>query len=94
MQKFNIIEIASIVSKQKYLSVAIKQIDEAYNPYIDEYGIILHIQNSNLKHLMNTDNFVWQITQHFIAKFIVDIRRDYEAVEITHDFKNGLIIIY
>ena len=94
MQKFNIIEIASTVSQQTYLSIAIKQIAEAYNPYINEYGIILHIQNSNLKHLMDTDNFVWQITQHFIAKFIVDIRRDYEAVEITHDFKNGLIIIY
>ena len=94
MQKFNIIEIASIVSKQKYLSIAIKQIDEAYNPYIDEYGIIFHIQNTNLKHLMNTDKFVWEITTHFIAKFIINIRRDYEAVEITTDYKNGLIIIY
>ena len=94
MQKFNIIEIASIVSKQKYLSIAIKQIDEAYNPYIDEYGIIFHIQNTNLKHLMNTDKFVWEITIHFISKFIVDIQRDYEAVEISHNLRNGLIFIY
>ena len=59
MQKFNIIEIASIIGKHDYLSVAISRIDEAYNPYINEYGIILHIKNYNLKHLKNIDNFVY-----------------------------------
>ena len=94
MQKFNIIEIASIIGKHDYLSVAISRIDEAYNPYINEYGIILHIKNYNLKHLKNIDNFVWEITIHFISKFIVDIQRDYEAVEISHNLRNGLIFIY
>ena len=46
MQKFNIIEIAAIVSKHDYLSIAISRIDEAYNPYINEYGIILHFNQS------------------------------------------------
>ena len=36
MQKFNIIEIAAIVSKHDYLSIGISRIDEAYNPYISE----------------------------------------------------------
>ena len=94
MQNFNIIEIASIVSKHYYLSFAIDELDQAYNPYIDEYGIILHLKNSKLKHLKNTDKFVWAITKHFIAKFIVDICRDYEAVEMITDYKNDLIIIY
>ena len=94
MQKFNIIEIAAIVSKHDYLSIAISRIDEAYNPYINEYGIILHIKKYNLKHLRNIDNFVWEITIHFISKFIVDIQRDYEAIQMISNIKNGLIFIY
>ena len=94
MQNFNIIEIAAIVSKHDYLSVAITKLDKAYNPYINEYGIILHIQNENLKHLRNIDNFVWEITIHYISKFIVDIQRDYEAIQMISNIKNGLIFIY
>ena len=56
MQKFNIIEIAAIVSKHDYLSIGISRIDEAYNPYINEYGIILHIRKENLKHLKKIEN--------------------------------------
>ena len=94
MQNFNIIEIAAIVSKHNYLSVAITKLDKGYNPYTNEYGIILHIQNENLKRLKYNDYFVYKIILHFITKFIIDIRRDYEAVEISHVYKNGLIFIY
>ena len=94
MQNFNIIEIAAIVSKHNYLSIGISKIDKAYNPYINEYGIILHIKKYNLKHLRNIDNFVWEITIHYISKFIVDIQRDYEAIQMISNIKNGLIFIY
>ena len=50
MQKFNIIEIAAIVSKHDYLSIGISRIDEVYNPYIickkcKHYVVIRYAQN-------------------------------------------------
>ena len=94
MQKFNIIEIASIVSKHYYLSVAIDRIDMVFNPCINEYGVVLHFRATQMQYIRNSDTFLYKIISHFVAKFIADIYLDYEAIDTINDNEDDLIIIY
>ena len=94
MQKFNIIEIATIVSKQSYLSIVIKYIDMVYNPLINEYGIALHLNIKNLTSLQASDSFIYEIVKHFVLKLTVNLFNDYKASTIAQNDTNDIILIY
>ena len=70
MQKFNLIELGSIVSKQFYLSTFLPTIDEVYNPKINEYGIMLHINYKKLREIHEKDRFLDIILGNLLTNFI------------------------
>ena len=94
MKQFNLIEISAIVSKQFYLSTFLPTIDEVYNPKINEYGIMLHLNYRKLREIHEKDRFLDIILGMLLTNFIKKLKYDYNGTQIIYDIKNQLILIY
>ena len=70
MQKFNLIELGSIVSKQFYLTILLSPIDMVYNADKKEYGIMLHINYKKLREIHEKDRFLDIILGNLLTNFI------------------------
>ena len=94
MQKFNLIELGSIVSKQFYLTILLSPIDMVYNADKKEYGIMLHINYKKLREIHEKDRFLDIILGNLLTNFIKKLKHDYNGSKIIYDANNQLILIY
>lgn len=94
MQKFNLIELGSIISKKIYLSILLSPIDEVYNPDINEYGIILHLNYKKLREIHEKDIFLDELLGNLLIHFIKKLKYDYNGSKTIYDYNNQIILIY